>query len=297
MKTFVSTVLIIVMIAACGVGEADTIVDRDIVLAMPFDEGRGETTKDLSPYGNHGTFKRNAKWGKGKFGNAVQFEPVGYVDAGNDESLNLLKSDFTLAMWINMKETLFGHRHAFIAQDEGFGIFNKWIFGYSINGNLGFNFLRSTGNGKTGWSFNKYFNWVVQPKIWHQVALVRRWFKDGSFWEEFTIYLNGEQIEWVKIEWNSADNAIVPIGNIPPFIDAPVTIGWAEEDMWLDGAGVEDIWLDGAIDEVLIAKRAFTAKEITAHFQGGIKRGLLVAVQPTGKSAAVWGAIKGLVLR
>ena len=75
--------------------------------------------------------------------------------------------------------------------------------------------------------------------------------------------------------------------DIPRFIDAPVTIGWAEED----------IWLDGSIDEVLIATRAFTDDEITAHFQGGIKHGLGLAVQHEGKSAAAWGAIKAQILR
>jgi len=280
MKTSVSALMMIAaLVIACGDAEADTIVDRDIVLAMPFDEGRGETTKDLSPHGNHGTFKRNAKWGKGKFGNAVQFEPVGYVDAGNDESLNLLKSDFTLAMWINMNETLFGHRHAFIAQDEGPGFLDKWILGYSLHGNPTLNILKVVGDGAGGASFGRSFLWEVQPQTWHQVAIVRDRFP-RSWGEEHTIYLDGKQVARFRIPSNITDDFT------PRSINAPVTIGFAEED----------IWLDGLIDEVLIAKRAFTEDEITAHFQGGIKRGLGLAVHPNEQSAVAWGSIKANIL-
>lgn len=184
-----------------------------------------------------------------------------------------------------MNETLFGHRHAFIAQDEGPGFFDKWILGYSLNGNPSFNIhtiitFDDEGIARGG-GFGGGRGREVQPKTWHQVAMVRHQLKDG-FWEEFTFYLDGKQVgRPQKVGSRRADEFI------SRFNDAPVTIGFAEED----------IWLDGAIDEVLIAKRAFTEDEITAHFQGGIKRGLGLAVQPNEKSAVAWGAIKGQVLR
>lgn len=284
MKALVSTLLFIVLFAVYFAAEADAAVDKEIVLAMAFDEGEGETAKDLSTHENHGALKGNVNWGVGKFGNAVQIERHGHVDAGDDRSLKLYKSDFTLAAWVNMNETLFGHRHAFIAQDEGPGWFNKWIIGYGLNGNPTLNVLSVSGDGNGGASSGKIIPREVQPKTWHQVAMVRRRFKDGRdglFWEELTVYLNGEQISHGKIGSNSPDDII------PRFNDAPVTIGFAEED----------VWLDGLIDEVLIATRALSDDEITAHFQGGIKRGLGLAVQLEGKSAAVWGAIKAQMLR
>lgn len=279
MKTLVSALLITAFVAAFYSGEADAAVDRDIVLAMPFEEGRGETTKDLSRHGNHGILKQNAKWEAGKFGNAIQVEPDGYVDVGKDRSLKLYKSDFTIAVWINMKETLFGHRHAFIAQDEGPGLMDKWILGYSLNGNPTFNILRVVGDGAGGASSGRSFPWEVQPQTWHQVAIVRDRFP-RSLGEEHTIYLDGKQVAQIRTLSNIADDFT------PRSINAPVTIGFAEED----------IWLDGLIDEVLIAKRAFTQEEITAHFQGGIKRGLGLAVEPDEKSAVAWGAIKADLL-
>lgn len=279
MKALVSTLLIFVLFAAYFAAEADAAIDKDIVLAMAFDEGEGETAKDLSPHENHGTLKGNAGWGVGRFGNAIQVEPDGYVDAGNNNSLKLYKSDFTLALWVNMNETLFGHRHAFIAQDEGTGLMNKWILGYNLPFGRKFTFhsiivfedgiarfTRGIG-GSEG-----------KPNTWHQVAMVRRHFED-TLEEECTTYLDGKKISRTRSFGNLGDS------DIPRFNDAPVTIGWAEDD----------ISLDGAIDEVLIAKRAFTDDEITAHFQGGIKRGLGLAVQPKGKSAAAWGAIKAQI--
>ena len=88
MKALISTILITTLVAVFCSGEAQAVGGEDIVLAMPFEEGEGGDTMDISPYGNHGTLMENASWGVGKFGNAVQFEPVGYVDAGNDESLS-----------------------------------------------------------------------------------------------------------------------------------------------------------------------------------------------------------------
>ena len=197
MKTLVSTLLITILFPAFYTAEADAAVDKDIVLAMPFDESEGDTANDLSRHGNHGTLKGNASWGVGKFGNAIQFEPVGYVDAGNDRSLKLYKSDFTLALWVNMNQTLFGHRHAFIAQDEGPGLLNKWIIGYSLNGNPTFNILRVAGDGAGGGSSGRIFPWEIQLQTWHQVAMVRRRFP-RKLEEEHTIYLDGKQIGGVR---------------------------------------------------------------------------------------------------
>ena len=279
MKTLVSALLITAVVAAFYSGAAESVVDRDIVLALPFDEGRGETTKDLSPHSNHGTLKGNANWGAGKFGNAVQVEPVGYVDAGNHRSLRLFPSDYTLAVWVNMDDSM-DDRHAFIAQDEGVGQRNKWIFAYRFHGNARIG-LRSVSVDKDNdgdfkaESIGTLFDWKAGPKKWHQIAVVRRTVRQLGY--EYTIYADGKQVDWNRNGERRLITRFIP--------DAPVTIGFAEED----------IGLDGLIDEVLLAKRAFSADEITKHFYGGV-RGVLglgvLAVQRQGKSAIAWGAIK-----
>ena len=265
MKALISTILITTLVAVFCSGEAQAAGGEDIVLAMPFEEGEGGDTMDISPYGNHGTLMENASWGVGKFGNAVQFEPVGYVDAGNDESLSLHGTDFTLALWVNMKDTV-GHQHGFMAQDEGGGPMNKWILRYNRGASQSVNFHINRADG--GAMQLEPGLWDVEPNTWHQVAVVR----SGN---EYTFYTDGEQAAQLENDLAVAE-----------FIDAPVTIGWAEGP----------IAMDGLIDEALIATRALTVDEIKMHFDGGVQQ-VLTAVEPEGKSAAVWGAIKANILR
>jgi len=266
MKTLISIFMIAAIAAVFCVGEtAAAGGDEDIVLAMPFEEGEGNSTMDISPHGNHGTRMENASWGAGKFGNAVQFEPVGYVNAGNDESLSLSGTDFTLAVWVNMTDTV-GHQHGFMAQDEGGGPRNKWIFRYNRGASQSVNFHINTADG--GSMQLEPGLWDVQPNTWHQVAVVRA----GN---AYTFFTDGEQS--AQLENDLA---------VPPVIDAPVTVGWAEGP----------IAMSGLIDEALIARRAFTSDEIKMHYDGGVLQ-LLVAVQPAGKSAAVWGNIKAKASR
>ena len=280
MKTLISTLLITTMVTMFCATEGDASVDKGIVLAMSYDRGEGGFAKDLSPHGNHGMLQGNASWEEGKFGNALRVEPVGYVDAGKDRSLRLFRSDFTLAVWVNMKETRFSH-HAFIAQtDEGGGRKDKWILQYSLNGKPTFNIY--THNSIPGEKIETilHFGGEVQPKTWHQVAMVRRRFRNG-LGEEYAFYLNG------KLDGRFGVRSNMPDPLLPKLNEAPVTIGWAERRFAMDGL----------IDEVLIAKRAFTTKEIKTHFNRGIKGVLGLAVQPEGKSTSVWGAIKAQVLR
>ena len=265
MKALVPTLLLTILVTAFCSAEAVAAGIGDIVLAMPFDEGEGEVTMDISPHRNHGTLRENAGWGIGKFGNAIQVEPVGYVDAGKDESLSLFDTDFTLAVWVNMKETV-AHQHGFMAQDEGGGPQNnKWMLRYNKGGVQSINFHIHRADG--GSMQLEPGVWKAKPDTWYQVAVVR----SGN---KYAFYINGKRD--MELESDLA---------VPKFIDAPVTVGWAEGP----------IALDGLIDEALIVKRAFTPDEIKTHFDGGVQQ--VLAVQPQGKSAAVWGAIKARALR
>lgn len=280
MKTLVSTLLITTMVAMFCVTEGDASVDKGIVLAMPYDRGEGGFAKDLSPHGNHGMLQGKASWGEGRFGNALRVESFGYVDVGKDRSLRLFRADFTLAAWVNMKETRFS-QHVFIAQaDEGGGHQDKWILEYSLNGKPTFNIYTHISVPGEKIETILHFGGEVQPKTWHQVAMVRRRFRNG-LGEEYAFYVNG------KLDGRFEVSSNMPDPLIPKLNEAPVTIGWAERSFAMDGL----------IDEVLIAKRAFTAEEITTHFNSGVKGVLGLAVQREGKSTAVWGAIKAQVLR
>ena len=50
-------------------------VDRDaIILALPFDEGKGRESIDISSHGNHGVLSETAKWAQGKIGMCVRLK-------------------------------------------------------------------------------------------------------------------------------------------------------------------------------------------------------------------------------
>ena len=49
MKILILTSVMSILIVAFSFGKAAAAIDKDVVLAMPFEEGVGEDTKDLSP--------------------------------------------------------------------------------------------------------------------------------------------------------------------------------------------------------------------------------------------------------
>ena len=54
--------------------EAQIDFEKDCVGMWFFDEGSGKVAKDSSGNKNDGSLKGNAKWGKGKFGNALHLK-------------------------------------------------------------------------------------------------------------------------------------------------------------------------------------------------------------------------------
>jgi prepilin-type N-terminal cleavage/methylation domain-containing protein len=62
--------------------------DNGLVLYLPFEEGSGTSTRDLSGHNNDGTLYNGPTWVEGKLGKALSFDGVDdYVDCGNGESL------------------------------------------------------------------------------------------------------------------------------------------------------------------------------------------------------------------
>ena len=73
--------------------------ENGLVLWIPFYEGSGTTTHDLSGYDNHGTIN-GATWTNGYRGYGLSFDGLDdYVDCGKGESLNLTNA-ITVEVWM-----------------------------------------------------------------------------------------------------------------------------------------------------------------------------------------------------
>lgn len=264
MKNTIFIALSFSLIFAFKLGDSPALeVDKDVVLAITFDEGKGDVAKDLSPHGNDGTLQQKAKREKGKFGQAIRLDGTNQVEVENDDSLSLHKSDFTIGVWLYFEEdppkgnrgsagfTLLGH-------DEGGGSTNKWIWWYSGNG-IDFH-INTAGGAGVAWVDSE--PWDPKLKQWYQMVLT----KEGR---KYTYYLDGKPFGRVD------DN--VPI---PEEINHALNIGWSEGPFFFNGM----------LDEVLIVKRALSEDEVETHFDGGLKG--FLAVQPHGKISTTWGNLK-----
>ena len=242
MKKFSTTLLITLLALVLVFGKKADAVGTDTILAMPFDEGQGDITRDFSHYGNHGTLN-GAIWQDGKFGKALRFGKGGItwvntrndtsLSLANDTNLSLADTDFTIAVWVSLSETT--GQHAFLAKDEGPGINAKWIF-YYRNGRINFHINQAEPE-----IFLESKPWHPASNSWHQVVVT----KVGN---NYTFYVDGQT------HGTALSNLDIPI------VAAPLRIGWAEND----------IAMAGCIDEVLIVKRALDKAAIADHFNNGV---------------------------
>ncbi|MDO8740272.1 MAG: LamG-like jellyroll fold domain-containing protein [Candidatus Woesearchaeota archaeon] len=100
---FVILAMIVLFLTGCGkTGQAaffGTETDSSLVLYLPFDEGSGLITKDLSGHGRNGTLAGEG-WFEGKYGVAVDFNTARKVDVGSFSFL-AENQPFSIAAWVN----------------------------------------------------------------------------------------------------------------------------------------------------------------------------------------------------
>ena len=84
----------------------NAVLPDSCVLDLEFDEGSGTFVKDKSGYKNDGTIVNGEgnEWTKGRFGYALDLDND-YVGVGNDSSLAINNSDFSIEAWIKTPET------------------------------------------------------------------------------------------------------------------------------------------------------------------------------------------------
>lgn len=71
--------------------------DKELLLYLSFNEGKGDKAGDLSPHGNDGELNGDADWVDGKFGKAMEFTAAGEVKS---PYIELNEKSFTVTMWV-----------------------------------------------------------------------------------------------------------------------------------------------------------------------------------------------------
>ena len=89
-----------------------------------FDEGTGDSTKDISSKGNHAKLTKAPKWVSGKFGKALEFNGKDNC-VQTEKKLLDAKTEFTILSWIKPGK-LTANRIGFVGQNDSpeFGLSN-----------------------------------------------------------------------------------------------------------------------------------------------------------------------------
>jgi hypothetical protein len=185
-------------------------------------------------HGSDGSLVGDTSFVGGEVGQAFSFDGSGDTVTVPDDPAWTLGNDFTIDTWVNFAGFT-GHSQALVAQDEGSGTTNKWMFWYGEAGDLGFVF------GTQGLGFHPVSaSWTPNLSDWYHVAVTR----SGS---NFTLYINGAVVD-TGTETTSIPDAA-----------APLSLGWGETD-W---------FLNGLLDEPELYQRALTTAEIKAIYDQG----------------------------
>jgi len=229
--------------------------DAKPILGLSFDEGQGNTAKDLSGNNFHGKVS-GAKWVEGKYGKALEFDGENdFVEVDDAPELRLLEGG-TLMAW------------AFIKGEKGHASWPRILIKANTNGGThGYDFLFDRANGYSvrfcvGGACNSYF--PLDLEKWHHVV--------ATFDEEnIRIYVNGDKVGEQAQPGPSIDtpDIVMHIGNSSPN---------------------DQRQFHGILDEIRIFPEALSKDEVVWHMQRGATQ--VFAVPPHGKITTTWARIR-----
>jgi len=222
MKTLI-TLAIIVTIGVFLVCEGQA----EVIALWLFDEGHGNIAKDSTGNGNDGKIE-GAKYVKGKYGTALEFDGDDYVDIGTPESLQEgIVDAFTAEAWVKVE-------HAPPAD-------HSTIILIQTGGPIAMGFTSSTGGGFYGYAGSS--SKIIDPDkfpvgIWVHVAQTY----DGT---NQKLYRDG-----VEIASQVAPDVITHT-----------------EDSWTIGAWSthDQLFLEAILDEVRVSDEALPPKQLGYH--------------------------------
>ena len=237
---------------------------KNLVTLWLFDEGSGQVVADETGNGHKGTIQ-NPKWVAGKFGTSLEFQgqagDPNYVIIRHHANFDFGQDDFTIGLWINSKKA-----DAYIIAKRKLEPDNWWNLNSAIDrpGNF-FGFEYAGGGAGAAAEFGAIDGKVeIVNSGWHHVATV----KAG---DNLQLYVDGildAQKDGMKKnpKWSVDNKDPIQIG------------GWGK---------VEN--LVGSVDEIFIAKEAFTTDDFK-KIMNGWKRAQ--SVFPLEKLSSIWGKIK-----
>ena len=269
--TAAAVVIVVVSLIAISlifVGQSSAKIDEKNMMGVwLFDEGKGDTAKDSSPNGNHGTID-GPKWvAKGKIGTCLEFAGTGdYVDCGNHESLDYLgEGNFTVVAWVKVL-TNDGDWHNIVSKKVGYNNTDVGWMAWLDFRDAGAMQLRindgTTVNDNTPNAPDKTLMGQIQDGDWHHLAWVVT--EAGTL----TYYLDGE---------DKGENTFSMKGSTENSVS--LRMGQSEGN----SKGIHS-----HLDEVGIFNVVLTEKDIAEL----ISKGITTAVSPSGKLASAWGEIK-----
>jgi hypothetical protein len=271
-KRAIATVTGVALSALLAASTYAAIDSGSIAGAWLFDEASGDVAGDSSSNGNDGMFNGGVEWVDGPNGNsgsAVRFDGSGWVAIPDSDSLDMGDS-LSVMFWFRSEKAMvdmWGDRQVVVGkhyEEYEVGIYlDAQIHTYSSDQAGAYDEgIMATFNGLLP---GGEADWIQGE--WYHVA----WTLDGA---HEVAYVNGVMVgEYDKGHAGTLGG------------DHELNVGQRT------GGGLN---VTGSVDEVAIFNVALGEADVVMAYEDGLGTaiGIITAVQPEGKLAATWGALK-----
>jgi len=263
MKALSLGVVIAFAFGVCGLLEAVEL--KDAVLVWLFDEGEGDTVKDMSGNGNDGKIT-GATWTQGKIGKGLEFKQGNKVVCSTAN--NVGKTVLSACLWAKFNDFSTENQFVYIKCTDTpsgrFFYFSTWSKTGAPHNCIHLGVIKTDGNWGRAIATNKVFD---KDKWYFIVGIVDT--KAGKI----EAYVDGKLVHSAKI----------PTGDIP---GTPVEI-------WVGGTPENYQWAQAIYDELAIFNAALSEDDMKDIMNNGLAKALnITPVSANGKLAATWGEIK-----
>ena len=265
MKLQYSCLLTIAILIVCSlVSFSYAKLDPETYIGVwKFDEGKGDIAKDSTENEHDGEFVNDLQWVEGKFGDALEFDGTGYIDLGNDESLQF-DGSVTIVYWAKPANVAAGRQNTVCKSYGGEGCLTQ-----EVDGTQSFYWGDCGGNCEPYVEVQRPPGGTIVDGQWMHIAHVRDVDK-----RQYRMYKDGEVV--ASGVWNKC--GAHPCGDSKP----------SELNLFI-GHGYAGKYR-GILDEVAIIGAVVTEDDIQKIMDNGFDE--LADVAPSGKLATTWAKLK-----